>query len=415
MTTGLKDDFGRNLQLPDDVALELQIPLDVTDVAPIYIRSFKLGYDTAKAASNELGGAFMGGLSLGFTGAAADPFSGLLYLRNRWYDPASGSWLSEDPMGDRDSPNLYGFVGARPHEKTDPLGLQQVPGAAGPGVGEPFAACGTGAMRVFCPGQTVNESVEVTPEKWGFKESQLWAGGIGALSYNEEILEAYGQFGFEVYGAVSLRQSVYAGAELIEAGAARYGLWRAGVSAKRAASGAPAAEGPLSTIAGKKQFDATGLNPAQVDRAILKSIRRKSGATGTPTGEVAASSDQTQFLLEKVTSWRRDVHAGETGIQALSPELKGTLLHSSIQSRVRQLGIEGLKVNERIYGQSEYISAATGQPYSYRIPDFRLTQPGRTTIFDIKPAGTSLAGPQYNDFRLFGNTSDVRWIPYERY
>jgi hypothetical protein len=26
-------------------------------------------------------------------------------------------------MEDRDSPNLYGFVGARPHEKTDPLGL----------------------------------------------------------------------------------------------------------------------------------------------------------------------------------------------------------------------------------------------------------------------------------------------------
>ena len=26
-------------------------------------------------------------------------------------------------MGDKDSPNLYGFVGMRPHEKTDPLGL----------------------------------------------------------------------------------------------------------------------------------------------------------------------------------------------------------------------------------------------------------------------------------------------------
>jgi hypothetical protein len=38
---------------------------------------------------------------------------------------ASGTvgWLSEDPLEDRDSPNLYGYVGARPHEKTDPLGL----------------------------------------------------------------------------------------------------------------------------------------------------------------------------------------------------------------------------------------------------------------------------------------------------
>ncbi len=54
VTTGLKDDFGRNLQLPDDVAIELQIPLDITTVAPIYIRTFRLGYDTAKAAANEL-------------------------------------------------------------------------------------------------------------------------------------------------------------------------------------------------------------------------------------------------------------------------------------------------------------------------------------------------------------------------
>jgi hypothetical protein len=38
---------------------------------------------------------------------------------------ASGTvgWLSEDPLGPVDSPNLYGYVGLRPHEKTDPLGL----------------------------------------------------------------------------------------------------------------------------------------------------------------------------------------------------------------------------------------------------------------------------------------------------
>ncbi|MEO7920207.1 MAG: RHS repeat-associated core domain-containing protein [Thermoanaerobaculia bacterium] len=43
--------------------------------------------------------------------------------RARWYDPRTASWLSEDPEGDVDSPNLYAFVGQRPHEKTDPLGL----------------------------------------------------------------------------------------------------------------------------------------------------------------------------------------------------------------------------------------------------------------------------------------------------
>ena len=41
---------------------------------------------------------------------------------------ASGTvgWLSQDPMGDKDSPNLYGFVRMRPHELTDPMGLESV-------------------------------------------------------------------------------------------------------------------------------------------------------------------------------------------------------------------------------------------------------------------------------------------------
>lgn len=55
------------------------------------------------------------GLSLELRWGCADFSCGL----------ASGTvgWLSQDPLGDKDSPNLYGFVGMRPHEKTDPLGL----------------------------------------------------------------------------------------------------------------------------------------------------------------------------------------------------------------------------------------------------------------------------------------------------
>jgi hypothetical protein len=46
---------------------------------------------------------------------------------------ASGTvgWLSQDPMGDKDSPNLYGFVRMRPHELTDPLGLLGIEDAPG--------------------------------------------------------------------------------------------------------------------------------------------------------------------------------------------------------------------------------------------------------------------------------------------
>jgi len=49
-----------------------------------------------------------------------------------------GSWLSEDPLGDVDSPNLYAYVGWRPHERTDPLGLQAQPLPLPPPEAVPF-------------------------------------------------------------------------------------------------------------------------------------------------------------------------------------------------------------------------------------------------------------------------------------
>jgi RHS repeat-associated protein len=53
------------------------------------------------------------------------------YARARWYDARNASWLSEDPAGSIDSPNLYSFVAWQPHMYTDPmgecLGLDEVP------------------------------------------------------------------------------------------------------------------------------------------------------------------------------------------------------------------------------------------------------------------------------------------------
>ena len=58
-----------------------------------------------------------------FQGLWTDPVTGISYARNRWYDARTASWLSEDPMGAVDSPNLYAFVGWGPHMATDPMGL----------------------------------------------------------------------------------------------------------------------------------------------------------------------------------------------------------------------------------------------------------------------------------------------------
>jgi RHS repeat-associated protein len=48
--------------------------------------------------------------------------AGLYYMRARWYDPESGRFLSEDPIGIRGGLNLYAFAGDDPINGHDPSG-----------------------------------------------------------------------------------------------------------------------------------------------------------------------------------------------------------------------------------------------------------------------------------------------------
>ncbi|HYW10028.1 MAG TPA: DUF4951 domain-containing protein [Longimicrobium sp.] len=49
--------------------------------------------------------------------------SGQLYMRNRYFDPASGRFTQEDPIGIAGGLNLYAFGGGDPVSYTDPYGL----------------------------------------------------------------------------------------------------------------------------------------------------------------------------------------------------------------------------------------------------------------------------------------------------
>ena len=77
----------------------------------------------ANVQAASAGPAFPGGQALGWHGHWTDPVTGLIYMRNRWYDPRTGTFLSPDPLEDIDSPNQYLFGAGRPHEVVDPLGL----------------------------------------------------------------------------------------------------------------------------------------------------------------------------------------------------------------------------------------------------------------------------------------------------
>ncbi|MGC1413936.1 MAG: RHS repeat-associated core domain-containing protein [Candidatus Acidiferrum sp.] len=64
-----------------------------------------------------------------FTAREFDAESGLYFLRNRYYDPQSGRFLNEDPLGfGGDDANFYAYVQNGPVDSVDPFGLQHKPG-----------------------------------------------------------------------------------------------------------------------------------------------------------------------------------------------------------------------------------------------------------------------------------------------
>jgi RHS repeat-associated protein len=67
--------------------------------------------------------------------------SGLYLTHYRVYDPASGRWLSRDPMGEEGGINLYAYVRSNPVNRTDALGLTDTGAAVGAGIG-----CGVGGF-----------------------------------------------------------------------------------------------------------------------------------------------------------------------------------------------------------------------------------------------------------------------------
>ncbi len=59
-----------------------------------------------------------------FTGRPLDAESGLLFLRNRYYDAQTGRFLTQDPSGIQGGSNLYGYVKNNVINLSDPLGLE---------------------------------------------------------------------------------------------------------------------------------------------------------------------------------------------------------------------------------------------------------------------------------------------------
>jgi len=60
----------------------------------------------------------------GYAGASTpNGTGGFAYLRNRWYDPKTGRFLTQDPIGLAGGVNLYSYAANDPVASTDPFGL----------------------------------------------------------------------------------------------------------------------------------------------------------------------------------------------------------------------------------------------------------------------------------------------------
>ena len=119
LTASLLDVLGR--PHTGQPALEIPVPADGSPIS--WARTFPVSFETFLAAGETANDLIPGGQSILWQGAWTSSLGGHQLKRARVYDPRTASFLSEDPLDDVDSPNLYGYVAGKPHEATDPWGL----------------------------------------------------------------------------------------------------------------------------------------------------------------------------------------------------------------------------------------------------------------------------------------------------
>jgi RHS repeat-associated protein len=82
------------------------------------------GYSIQNAGGQTISGSLLGNRSV-FQGAPiTDAVAGMVYLRNRWYSPMLGRFVSRDPA--KDGLNWYGFSEQKPQIVLDPYGLYAI-------------------------------------------------------------------------------------------------------------------------------------------------------------------------------------------------------------------------------------------------------------------------------------------------
>ena len=343
-----------------------------------------------------------------FQGLWTDPVSGLSYARNRWYDPRNASWLSEDPLGAVDSPNLYAFVGWGPQSAVDPLGLCTV---------WEIATNANHCREHVWEGwlaeweqdkDTVSTVVSFAPVVGDVKDFQEAITGKDLitgddLTTGQQVLTLVAAV-IPVVGGKALREAAETGIEgvaragrreldevanldeLIPRPPPRSGANLVNTKVAMNSSVEELAERGAENAAARAER--RGLADAPGSASRLAGLRAKYGDRFR--GNLPSGISDRDVVLATVKSTRRQVQklmqrdpVAKAMLEAGEFDLYGTYFHNRVFKRLRAANIPGLEVN-RAYVRP---GGRFGVRGDYRIPDFTYKRgtPGME-FWDVKPS-----------------------------
>ena len=165
--------------------------------------------------------------------------TGLQYMRNRYYDPATGQFTQGDPIGLAGGMNLYGFAGGDPVNFSDPFGLCKdangvdrsgdfCPGGQGlkgPGLLDPIAWLSGGITIGIERGLAALGARAI-----GSAGSRVAANKIAGDAFRDEIADAFESNGYGVSKEVAKKTPF--GRRVIDVEVSKDGEVLGGVEAK---------------------------------------------------------------------------------------------------------------------------------------------------------------------------------------